>query len=150
MDWCVRLALLFRYKSAGVQLVRACCNARLALGCPAQTATALAHPSPTLPPAAPQPLASRHPPVAAVAAGSETALASAILQALQLHPRCLEFFIDRCDRFEAPLFVREAAGKPDTLAGLGTPSSYMVCAKQLQAGSGGAAVPPLPPPHSRV
>lgn len=74
---------------------------------------------------------------AAVAAGSEAALASAVLQALKLHPRCLEFFVDRCDRFDAPTFVREAAGKPDTLAGLGTPSSYMVCAKRLPvAGEG--------------
>lgn len=75
--------------------------------------------------------------LAAVAAGSEAALASAVLQALKLHPRCLEFFVDRCDRFDAPTFVREAAGKPDTLAGLGTPSSYMVCAKRLPvAGEG--------------
>ncbi|PRW33510.1 GCN5 family acetyltransferase [Chlorella sorokiniana] len=92
--------------------------------------------------------------LAAVAAGSEAALASAILQALKLHPRCLEFFIDRCDRFAAPAFVQEAAGKPDTLAGWGTPASYMVWAKRLPPavrtaeGAEGAAAPVSP--RSRV
>jgi len=81
-----------------------------------------------------------------VAAGSEAALASAVLQALKLHPRCLEFFIDRCDRFESPAFVREAAGKPDTLAGLSLPSRYMVCAKRLPPAEGAMAAQP----HSRV
>ena len=90
----------------------------------------------------PHPLLLPHPAapasLAAFAAGSEAALASAVRQALKLHPRCLEFFVDRCDRFDAPAFVREAAGKPDTLAGLGTPSSYMVCAKRLPVGGEGA------------
>ena len=80
-------------------------------------------------------------------AGSEAALASAVLQALELHPRCLEFFIDRCDRFPAPAFVREAAGERGAMAGLDTPSCYMVSAKQLAPDAGPAVAAQ---PHSRV
>lgn len=73
-----------------------------------------------------------------VVAGSEAALASAIRKALELQPRCLTFFIDRCDRFPAPAFLQQAAGERTAVGVPGIPASYMVFAKRLQ--------PTAPPP----
>lgn len=70
--------------------------------------------------------------LAGVVAGSERALAAAVHKAVQLEPQCTEFYVDRCGRFDAPHFLRGAAGRPGGgYACDHGPSHFLVMAKRL-------------------
>lgn len=62
--------------------------------------------------------------VAGIVTGSEAALCSAVVKALELQPRCVQFYIDRCDRSNRP-------GWMDAEEGGEGPRSYLVCHKLL-------------------
>ena len=66
---------------------------------------------------------------AGIVAGSEAALASAVVKAVQLQPRCVQFYIDRCERFAVPDYLAPSErGAGEQAQGL---HSYLVCYKPV-------------------
>ena len=68
---------------------------------------------------------------AGIVAGSEAALASAVVKAVQLQPRCVQFYIDRCERLAVPHYLKPGErdhGAGEQAQGL---HSYLVCYKPV-------------------
>lgn len=63
-------------------------------------------------------------------AGSEAVLASAVLKALEVQPRCLQFYVDRCGGFAPPAFLT-ASDAAEAAAAAGE-ASFLVYHKRLQ------------------
>ncbi|GAB4820714.1 hypothetical protein N2152v2_007760 [Parachlorella kessleri] len=91
---------------------------------------------------------------AGIVAGSEAALAAALVKALELQPRCVQFYIDRCERVAVPKYLlpgeRGAGAGEAAQLSVVCLSPYIASSitnRSLQSCGGSRAVLPLVDPH---